>query len=637
MNRGMVGRFGSRALVGLALVVALLAAPLAVGAEERGAEAPDADGRVATSGTAGGMIAAAAPPHDHFADAQVLTGGVGLTVGNNVDATLEVDEPTLEPSYELDASVWFSWAAPASGTVTFTTQGAGIDTVLAVYTGSSVDDLDLVVENDEAIGSQSRVTFVATLGTTYRIQLAGYEGAEGGYELDWYTQGEPVLHDAFERARFIGGLEGSFEGTSDSATSEAGEPAHDGTGPNHSVWFTTIAPYDATVTYSIDALEHDPVIAAYTGTAVGSLTALASDTESFELEVDAGDLYSIAVASATFSDNGEYELTWTTELTQPGNDDFADAEAISGDDGSLDAHNLGATVETGEPEHAGELGGHSIWYEWEAPDSELISFDTFGSELDTLLAVYTGTAVDGLTEVASNDQYLGNQSLVSFAAEEGTTYRIAVDGYEGEEDLLRLSWAPVTSAFSDVSTTHPFFAEIAWMDSSGISTGYEDGTYRPSASVTRQAMSAFMYRLAGMLNLDEFDPPSAASFGDVGTSHPFFLEIEWMAETGISEGYPDDTFRPGAVVTRQAMSAFMHRFHDWRFELPPGAFEPPASPSFDDVGTGHPFYDDVEWMAETGVSTGYEDGTFRPSAAVTRQAMSAFLYRLWLLCTCAPI
>jgi hypothetical protein len=36
-------------------------------------------------------------------------------------------------------------------------------------------------------------------------------------------------------------------------------------------------------------------------------------------------------------------------------------------------------------------------------------------------------------------------------------------------------------------------------------------------------------------------------------------------------------------------------------------------------------------MADYGISEGYEDGTFRPSAVVTRQAMSAFLYRLDLL------
>jgi hypothetical protein len=108
----------------------------------------------------------------------------------------------------------------------------------------------------------------------------------------------------------------------------------------------------------------------------------------------------------------------------------------------------------------------------------------------------------------------------------------------------------------------------------------------------------------------------------VGSGHPFFADVEWMAAEEISTGYEDGTFRPSAAVTRQAMSAFMYRLAG----EPP--FSPPGSPTFDDVGSGHPFFADVEWMAAEEISTGYEDGTFRPSAAVSRQAMSAFMRRL---------
>lgn len=51
------------------------------------------------------------------------------------------------------------------------------------------------------------------------------------------------------------------------------------------------------------------------------------------------------------------------------------------------------------------------------------------------------------------------------------------------------------AAFSDVAPSHPFYDEITWMEATGISTGYGDGTYRPAEPVTRQAMSAFMARL----------------------------------------------------------------------------------------------------------------------------------------------
>lgn len=58
-----------------------------------------------------------------------------------------------------------------------------------------------------------------------------------------------------------------------------------------------------------------------------------------------------------------------------------------------------------------------------------------------------------------------------------------------------------------------------------------------------------------------------------------------------------------------------------------------AATSFVDVPADHPFHDDITWMADTGISTGYDDGTFRPSAPLTRQAMSAFLHRAYELQT----
>jgi hypothetical protein len=176
--------------------------------------------------------------------------------------------------------------------------------------------------------------------------------------------------------------------------------------------------------------------------------------------------------------------------------------------------------------------------------------------------------------------------------------------------------------FTDVSTGHPFFGEIMWMDANDISTGFDDGTYRPSASVSRQAMSAFMYRLAG----EPPFTPGPPTFTDVSAGHPFFAEIEWMAFKGITEGFlPGPSYRPSSPVTRQAMSAFMYRLAD----EPPFT---PGPPTFTDVSAGHPFFLEIEWMAAHGITTGFQPGpTYRPSTNVSRQAMSAFMRRLALV------
>lgn len=118
--------------------------------------------------------------------------------------------------------------------------------------------------------------------------------------------------------------------------------------------------------------------------------------------------------------------------------------------------------------------------------------------------------------------------------------------------------APACTAapFLDVPVDHPFCAEIAWMSDNGLTTGYADGTYRPSAGTSRQATAAFLYRLT-----DDVDAPTCARvpFTDVPVGHPFCAEIAWAADAGITEGYPDGTFRPSRPVSRQAMAAFLYR------------------------------------------------------------------------------
>ena len=56
-------------------------------------------------------------------------------------------------------------------------------------------------------------------------------------------------------------------------------------------------------------------------------------------------------------------------------------------------------------------------------------------------------------------------------------------------------------------------------------------------------------------------------------------------------------------------------------------FTAPSTPSFKDVPRDHPFYKEIEWMRARGITTGWSDGTFRPNDAVNRDAMAAFFYR----------
>jgi hypothetical protein len=141
--------------------------------------------------------------------------------------------------------------------------------------------------------------------------------------------------------------------------------------------------------------------------------------------------------------------TWSTwwgrvgaPLPPPANDNFASAQVISGTSGSVSGSNAGATKETGEPNHAGNPGGASVWYRWQAPAGGSITINTSGSSYDTVLAVYTGSSVSALTPIASNDDNPagGLHSIVTFNAVAGTVYQIAVDGFNGETGSITLGW-----------------------------------------------------------------------------------------------------------------------------------------------------------------------------------------------------
>lgn len=128
--------------------------------------------------------------------------------------------------------------------------------------------------------------------------------------------------------------------------------------------------------------------------------------------------------------------------TPPANDGFANAVALTELTGTANGSNANATGETGEPNHAGTSAPlASVWWRWTPSATGQATIGTCGSGYDTTLAVYTGTAVGALTEVASNDDGCNQQSQVQFDATAGTTYHIAVDGVGTATGDISLTYA----------------------------------------------------------------------------------------------------------------------------------------------------------------------------------------------------
>jgi hypothetical protein len=136
-----------------------------------------------THGNAGQVILsirpAGPPPNDNFANRTVIPGWEALLWDWNIGATKEPGEPN-HAGASGGASVWWTWTAPASGAVSLTTDGSSFDTLLAVYTGSSLPALSLVASNDDSGGSYtSALTWNALAGVSYQIAIDGFKGATG--------------------------------------------------------------------------------------------------------------------------------------------------------------------------------------------------------------------------------------------------------------------------------------------------------------------------------------------------------------------------------------------------------------------------------------------------------------------------
>ncbi len=121
-------------------------------------------------------------------------------------------------------------------------------------------------------------------------------------------------------------------------------------------------------------------------------------------------------------------------VRNPANDSFANRISLTGTTVHRTGTNAGATGGPFEPNHAGASTPlNSVWWEWTAPSTDFATINTFTSNFDTTLGIYTGNSVFNLITIASNNNanlefLLIQQSRVTFPTVAGTTYKIAVDG-----------------------------------------------------------------------------------------------------------------------------------------------------------------------------------------------------------------
>jgi hypothetical protein len=142
---------------------------------------------------------------------------------------------------------------------------------------------------------------------------------------------------------------------------------------------------------------------------------------------------------------------------RPENDNFAAAASLQGASGTFAGTNANATREAGEPTHVGYLGDKSVWFNWTSPVNGQATFDTLGSGFDTTLAVYTGATLTQLAGQAQSNNIGGGTrtSRVQFSVVAGTTYRVVVDGWNGENGNVVLNWSSTGTTPTPTPTPTP--------------------------------------------------------------------------------------------------------------------------------------------------------------------------------------
>jgi hypothetical protein len=296
--------------------------------------------------------------------------------------------------------------------------------------------------------------------------------AGGDVQLGLQFTPAPPNDDFVNRIKLTGSRI-STNASNAGATKELGEPNHLGNPGGSSVWYSWTAPASGRVTLSTNEVpdyappssseggvtiisigwpgppptcgnEIDqnpppifyPVFAAYTGTAVNSLTSanclpVSLDAFPNAVEFDAvkGQTYQIAF-DGNMGTTGDIPLYLA--LTKPAsNDNFENRIKLHGIYVVATSYNAGATRQSNEPVF-GDSTGKTVWWSWTAPIGGTVSIDLSGSDYSFPMAVFTGSSLARLRMVATDS------GGVTFEAVEGQTYQIAVGDHAGLTGAIKL-------------------------------------------------------------------------------------------------------------------------------------------------------------------------------------------------------
>ena len=111
----------------------------------------------------------------------------------------------------------------------------------------------------------------------------------------------------------------------------------------------------------------------------------------------------------------------------------------------------------------------------------------------------------------------------------------------------------------------------------------------------------------------------AEKFADIDTDAWYHEGVDYVIEAGLMNGVSDTKFAPDNTLNRAMIATIL-----WRLEGQP---EVDFEMSFSDIEDGQWYTEAVRWAASVGIVNGFEDGTFKPTNAITRQQLATMMYR----------
>lgn len=188
-----------------------------------------------------------------------------------------------------------------------------------------------------------------------------------------------------------------------------------------------------------------------------------------------------------------------------------------------------------------------------------------------------------------------------------------------------------TTKFKDVPSSHWAYKAITEVAQKGLVNGYSDGTYKPSAQVTRAEFATFLSRMF------EGDKRVTANFKDVPSTHWANDAIQEGLAVGFiqSSDFSNNKFEPNKPMTRGEMSRWLanglaHVNADYGKaieEMATSSLTLIPIPEFYKGGVNKSDLPYIGIALGTGLLSGYEDFSFKPSGNTTRAEVATILIR----------